>query len=156
MAAEILAAVKICASTYRFIKSAVHEGEEITNMTKAISKFWDAREQVSIIEQKATNQSKIEKLFGGKSIESQALEITLQKQKAVQLEKDLKELFYWTGNGNLWQDMIRERTRLRNMRIAEAKRKAEARALMIDCSMVVVFLIMSVLIVLGITSAVVE
>jgi hypothetical protein len=94
MAAEILAAVKICASTYRFIKSAVHEGEEITNMTKAISKFWDAREQVSIIEQKATNQSKIEKLFGGKSIESQALEITLQKQKAVQLERDLKELFY--------------------------------------------------------------
>jgi competence protein ComGC len=52
--------------------------------------------------------------------------------------------------------MIRERTRLRNMRISEAKRKAETRALMIDCSMVVVFLIMSVLIVLGIANVVVD
>jgi hypothetical protein len=36
---------------------------------------------VSVLEQKATNPSKIEKLFGGKSVESQALEITLQKKK---------------------------------------------------------------------------
>ena len=81
MAAEIVAAVQICASAYRFMKTAVNEGRELGDMTRAMSKFWDAREEVSILEQKATNPSKIEKLFGGKSIESQALEITLQKRK---------------------------------------------------------------------------
>tara|TARA_R110000772_G_scaffold170291_1_gene282149 strand:+ start:789 stop:1259 length:471 start_codon:yes stop_codon:yes gene_type:complete len=156
MAAEILAAVQICASSYRLIKAAVHEGREITDLSKTISKFWDAREQVSVLEQKATNQSNIEKLFGGKSIESQALEITLQKQKAIQLEKDLKELFYWTGNGNLWQDMIRERARLRNMRIYEAKAKAEARANTIDAVIVLMFLMFSGLVVVGITSVVMK
>jgi hypothetical protein len=132
MAAEIIAAVQMCSSAYRFMKTAVNEGRELGDMTRALSKFWDAREEVSVLEQKATNPSKIEKLFGGKSVESQALEITLQKKKAQQLEKELKDLFYWTGNANLWHDMLRERTKIRNMRIAEAKAKAEARAAMID------------------------
>ena len=132
MAAEIVAAVQICASAYRFMKTAVNEGRELGDMTRALSKFWDAREEVSVLEQKATNPSKIEKLFGGKSVESQALEITLQKKKAQQLEKELKDLFYWTGNANLWHDMLRERTKIRNRRIAQAREKAQSRAAMID------------------------
>lgn len=136
MAAEIIAAVQVCASAYRFMKTAVNEGRELGDMTRALSKFWDAREEVSVLEQKATNPSKIEKLFGGKSIESQALEITLQKQKAEQLEKELKDLFYWTGNAPLWHDMLRERAKIRNMRIAEAKRKAENRATVIDLTII--------------------
>jgi hypothetical protein len=125
-------------------------------MTRAISKFWDAREEISVIEQRATNPSRIEKLFGGKSIEAQALEITLHKQKAVQLEKDLKDLFYWTGNANLWHDMLRERTKLRNMRIAEAKQKAEARAAMIDISIIGGLLLGIFTIVMVVTSVAVE
>ncbi len=114
------------------MKTAVNEGKELGDMTRALSKFWDARETVSVLEQKATNPSKIERLFGGKSVESQALEITLQKKKAQQLEKDLKDLFYWSGHANLWHDMLKERTKIRNMRIAEAREKAQSRAAMID------------------------
>ena len=132
MPAEIIAAVQICSSAYRFMKTAVNEGKELGDMTRALSKFWDARETVSVLEQKATNPSKIEKLFGGKSVESQALEITLQKKKAQQLEKELKDLFYWSGNANLWHDMLKERSKIRNLRIAEAKAKAESRAAIID------------------------
>lgn len=156
MAAEIIAAVQMCASAYRFMKTAVNEGRELSDMTRALGKFWDAREEVSVLEQKATNPSKIEKLFGGKSVESQALEITLQKQKAEQLEKELKDLFYWTGNANLWHDMLRERTKIRNMRIAQAREKAQSRAAMID--IVVIVGTFTVLFVVGmaITSVAVE
>lgn len=146
----------MCASAYRFMKTAVNEGRELSDMTRALSKFWDAREEVSVLEQKATNPSKIEKLFGGKSVESQALEITLQKQKAEQLEKELKDLFYWTGNANLWHDMLRERIKIRNMRIADARAKAQSRAAMID--IVVIVGTFTVLFVVGmaITSVAVE
>ncbi len=156
MAAEIIAAVQMCASAYRFMKTAVNEGRELSDMTRALSKFWDAREEVSVLEQKATNPSKIEKLFGGKSVESQALEITLQKRKAEQLEKELKDLFYWTGNANLWHDMLRERIKIRNMRIADARAKAQSRAAMVD--IVVIVGVFTVLFVVGmvITSVAVE
>jgi hypothetical protein len=156
MAAEIVAAVQMCASAYRFMKTAVNEGRELSDMTRALGKFWDAREEVSVLEQKATNPSKIEKLFGGKSVESQALEITLQKQKAEQLEKELKDLFYWTGNANLWHDMLRERVKIRNMRIADARAKAQSRAAMVD--IVVIVGVFTVLFAVGmvITSVAVE
>lgn len=156
MAAEIIAAVQICASAYRFMKTAVNEGRELSDMTRALGKFWDAREEVSVLEQKATNPSKIEKLFGGKSVESQALEITLQKQKAEQLEKELKDLFYWTGNANLWHDMLRERTKIRNMRIAQAREKAQSRAAMIDVVAIVGTFTVLFVIGMAITSVAVE
>jgi len=156
MAAEIVAAVQICASAYRFMKTAVNEGRELGDMTRAMSKFWDAREEVSVLEQKATNPSKIEKLFGGKSVESQALEITLQKKKAEQLEKELKDLFYWTGNANLWHDMIRGRTKIRNLRITAAKQKAQNRAAMIDIAVIGGILSLLMVTVLAITSITVE
>jgi hypothetical protein len=156
MAAEIVAAVQICASAYRFMKTAVNEGRELGDMTRAMSKFWDAREEVSVLEQKATNPSKIEKLFGGKSVETQALEITLQKKKAEQLEKELKDLFYWTGNANLWHDMIRERAKIRNLRIAAARQKAQNRATMIDLAVIFGILSFSVVVILAITSVAVE
>ena len=156
MAAEIIAAVNVCASAYRFMKTAVNEGRELGDMTRALSKFWDAREEVSVLEQKATNPSKIQKLFGGASVESQALEITLQKQKAEQLEKELKDLFYWTGNSNLWHDMIKERSRIRNMRIAEAKQKAQSKAAMIDIAAIIGTFAVIFVIGMVITSVVVE
>ena len=156
MAAEIVAAVQICASAYRFMKTAVNEGRELGDMTRAMSKFWDAREEVSVLEQKATNPSKIEKLFGGKSVETQALEITLQKKKAEQLEKELKDLFYWTGNANLWHDMIRERAKIRNLRITAAKQKAQNRAAMIDIAVIGGVLSLLMVTVLAITSVAVE
>ena len=156
MAAEIVAAVQVCASAYRFMKTAVNEGRELGDMTRAMSKFWDAREEVSVLEQKATNPSKIEKLFGGKSIESQALEITLQKKKAEQLEKELKDLFYWTGNANLWHDMIRERAKIRNLRITAARQKAQNRATMIDLAVIFGILGFAMVVILAITSVAVE
>ena len=105
MPAEIIAAVAAANQAFNFIKKAVHKGKEVQDLTKAISKFWDAREQVSVLE-----------------------------QKAQQLEKELKDIFYWTGNANLWHDMLRERSRIRNLRIAEAKKAAETRAAIIDIS----------------------
>ena len=156
MAAEIVAAVQVCASAYRFMKTAVNEGRELGDMTRAMSKFWDAREEVSVLEQKATNPSKIEKLFGGKSVETQALEITLQKKKAEQLEKELKDLFYWTGNANLWHDMIRERAKIRNLRIAAARQKAQNRATMIDLAVIFGILGFAMVVILAITSVAVE
>ena len=152
MPAEIFAAVSACSTAYRFMKKAVSEGKELQDMTRAIGAFWDAREEISVIEQQATNPSKIAKLFGGSSVEAQALEVTLQKNKALQLEKDLKDLFFWSGNAHLWNEMVRERAKIRNLRIAAAKQKAQTRAAMIDLSMVVLTLGVCAMIILGAAS----
>jgi hypothetical protein len=156
MAAEIIAAVNVCASAYRFMKTAVQEGKDLNDMGRAIGKFFDAREEISVLEQQATNSGAIQKLFGGKSIEAQALEITLQKDKAIRLEKDLKDLFLYSGRSDLWEDTIRERARLRNLRIAEAKQKAQSRAAMIDIAAIIGTFAVIFIVVMAITSVAVE
>jgi len=156
MAAEIIAAVNVCASAYRFMKTAVNEGKDLNDMGRAIGKFFDAREEVSVLEQQATNSSAIQRLFGGKSIESTALQITLEKNRAIQLERDLKDLFLWSGRGDLWEDTIRERARLRNLRIAEAKQKAQSRAAMIDIAAIIGTFAVIFIVVMAITSVAVE
>ena len=156
MAAEIVAAVQVCASAYRFMKTAVNEGRDLGDMGRAIGKFFDAREEISVLEQKATNSGAIQKLFGGKSIEAQALEITLQKNRAMQLEKDLKDLFLWSGRGDLWENTIRERARLRNMRIAEAKARAQSKAAMLDILAIIGTIATVFIVAMAITSVAVE
>ena len=156
MAAEIIAAVNVCASAYRFMKTAVHEGKDLNDMGRAIGKFFDAREEISVLEQKATNSGAIQKLFGGKSIEATALQITLEKDRAIRLEKDLKDLFLYSGRGDLWEDTIREIARLRNLRIAEAKQKAQSRAAMIDIAAIIGTFAVIFVIGMIITSVVVE
>jgi hypothetical protein len=155
MAAEIIAAVSAANQAFNFIKKAVHKGQEIQDLSRAIGAFWDAREEVSVLEQKATNPSKIQKLFGGKSVEAQALEVTLQKQRAENLERELKDIFLWTGNGHLWTEMIRERSRIRNARIAAAKQAAQTKAAMIDLTIIGGTIIAIFIIVMGATSIIV-
>ena len=152
MAAEIVAAVAAANQAFNFIKKAVHKGQELQDLSKAIGAFWDAREEVSILEQKATNPSKIQKLFGGQSIEAQALEVTLQKQRAEDLERELKDIFLWTGNGHLWTEMIRERSRIRNARIAAAREAARTKAAMIDLAIIGGTIVAIFVIVMGATS----
>jgi hypothetical protein len=152
MAAEIIAAVSAANQAFNFIKKAVHKGQEIQDLNRAIGAFWDAREEVSVLEQKATNPSKIQKLFGGKSVESQALEVTLQKQRAENLERELKDIFLWTGNGHLWTEMIRERSRIRNARIAAARDAAQTKAAMIDLAIIGGTIVAIFVIVMGATS----
>ena len=152
MPAEVIAAVNVCASAYRILKTAVQEGADLNDMSRKIGEFFDAREQVSVLEQKATNTSKIQKLFGGKSIEATALQITLEKDRAIRLEKDLKDLFLYSGRGDLWEDTIRERARLRNLAIAEAKSKAQSKAAIIDIVIIGGILVFIMIIVLGLTT----
>jgi len=65
-------------------------------------------------------------------------------------------LFLWSGRGDLWEDTIRERARLRNLRIAEAKQKAQSRAAMIDIAAIIGTFAVIFIVVMAITSVTVE
>lgn len=126
---EAIAVVAAANSAYNTLKSAISNGREIADLAPVLGRFWDAKENLSAMEQKTKHPNLIEKTFGAKSVEAQALHITLHKNKIATLETELKELFIYTGNGNLWEDMMRERRHIRNRRAKEAREKAMTRRL---------------------------
>ena len=129
---EIAAAVSMATSAYNGIKRAIEMGREAQDVAQAFGKFFDAKESIAEASVKHKEGSKVKKLFSGTSVEAQALEITAAKHKTMQLEKELREFLLYSGQSQFYEDMMLERRRIREARIAEARRQAAKQALIID------------------------
>jgi len=151
---EIAAALSMAGSAYNMIKNAVEKGQEVQDLYGVFSKFFDAKEQVAEAAIANSNPSLTSKLFSGKSVEAQALEVTAARHKMMQLEKELREFLIYTGQQQFYEDMMKERRVIRQQRIALAKKKAEQKALMIDLAIGGAAIILAVFVIAGLVVAV--
>jgi hypothetical protein len=129
---EIITAVSIATSAFNAITQAINTGREAQDMVQVFSKFFDAKESIFAASAQHSEGSKIKKLFSGRSVEAQALEITAAKHKTLQLEKELREFLIYTGQGAFYDDMMMERRRIREERIKEVRRIASRNAFIFD------------------------
>ena len=134
---EIATAVSLATTAFRGVKKMVEAGKEAEDMYGYFMKFFEATESVSEADVMNQNAPKMSKLFAGKSVEAQALEIAMARSRMEKMEKELKDLMLWTGNDALYFDMMRERRNIRNARLAAARRKAQNKQLLIDGSMII-------------------
>ena len=108
------------------IKKAIALGKDINGLIGEFSKFFKGADAVH----KAATQEKIKGI--GKSdaeLGQQALEYAMHSNQLREDERALKDMIYWElGKPQIWDDMIRERTRLMKERNAAEKAAAEAAA----------------------------
>ena len=121
---EVGLAISIATSAFNGIKTAMETGKDIEDCASYFAKFFDAKDQISEAVVQSENAPLASKMFAGSSVEAQALQITAAKHRAEQLEKELREFLIYTGQGAFYQDMMRERRRIRNARFREAHRRA--------------------------------
>lgn len=151
---EVMAAVSIANSAFTALKAGIAKGHELRDMASSLAKFWDANEK--ILEAKIENEtaSVLTRAVKGKSIEAEAMEITIAKHKAAQMEKELREFLIYSGQGEFYRDMLRERTRLKNERLRLARARAQQRKDMIDISLLVGTVIIGSMALLAAVSAI--
>jgi len=129
---EVGLAISIATSAFNGIKKAMEAGKDIEDCASYFGKFFDAKDQISEAVVQSENAPLASKMFAGSSVEAQALQITAAKHKAEQLEKELREFLIYTGQGAFYQDMLRERRKIRNARFREAQRRAANKKFLID------------------------
>ena len=129
---EIATAVSLASSAYGAIKKAMETGQEVEDMIGYFGKFFDAKEQLSEANMKASTSSFVGKLFNSGSVESQALEVTAARHKIMAIEKELREFLIYTGQIEFYEDMMKERRAIRLARAEAAKAAAERKAFWID------------------------
>jgi hypothetical protein len=149
---EIAAAVSMATSAFGAIKKAMETGQEVEDMIGYFGKFFDAKDQLSEANMKATTSSFVGKLFNGSSVEAQALEVTAARHKIMAIEKELREYLIYTGQIGFYEDMMKERRAIRLARAKAAKEAAERKAMMIDIAAVVIGTIVTLAIVIGFIS----
>jgi len=149
---EIAAAVSLATSAFGALKQAMEAGKDVEDMVGYFGKFFDAKDQLSEANMKATTSSFVGKLFNGSSVEAQALEVTAARHKIMAIEKELREYLIYTGQIGFYEDMMKERRAIRLARAKAAKEAAEKKAMIIDIAAVVIGTIVTLAIVIGFIS----
>lgn len=110
-AAAAFAAAQTAVAT---IKKAQALGKDISNIIGEFGKFFDAKDVV----QKAANDLGKE----GQSDTSKALEIVMHAKELRQSEEELKHLLiYGFGQSGLWEQLLLERSKIRQAKEREAR-----------------------------------
>jgi hypothetical protein len=102
-------AFSVAQSSVNNIKKAMALGKDIHSLTGEFIKFFNSSDTVhsASVKLKAKNVGKSDSELG-----AVALELAMNSKRLRDAEKELKELLIYSGNGDVWEDMLRERTRL--------------------------------------------
>ena len=120
--AEIAMLIGGATKAFNMCKAAVSAGRDLEDMGAYFAKFFDAKTE---IEEAAIHNEKGSKLLRGKSVEAEAMEIMLARKKYADMEKQLRELCMYTVGAEFYQEMLRERSRIRQQRLTLARKQAE-------------------------------
>jgi len=108
-------AFAIAQGAVKGIKAAVQLGKDVTGLYKEFSEFYQAADQVHV----ASTKMRIAAI--GKTdaqINSEALQIAMASKALRDHEKELKDILFWSGNADVWNEMMAERTRMSKERRA--------------------------------------
>jgi hypothetical protein len=112
-------------SAVGYIKQAVALGKDVNSLVGQFSKFFDSADAIH----KERSKTKIKAQQLGKTdaeLGKEALQIAMHSDALRQYERDLKDMIVWQlGKPQIWEDMIRERTRLVKERAAAERVEAE-------------------------------
>jgi hypothetical protein len=112
-----------------YIKKAIALGKDINSLYGQFAKFFENSDKIHSANVTAQTSKKI--LTDGQ-IRAMSIQIAMQSKALRDAEKDLKEMLIYSGNKDVWDQMMAERVRMYNERakleadIKNAKIKAQA------------------------------
>jgi len=112
-------------SAVSHIKQAIALGKDIHSLVGQLGKFFESADTVHI----ASTKAKVAILSKSNAeLSRQALEFAMHSNKLREDERALKDMIYWElGKPQIWDDMIKERTRLFKEKQAAERAVEEAK-----------------------------
>jgi len=98
------------------IKKGFAIGRDIESMVSDLSRWMGALSDLDQMEKEAKNPPMFKKLFGGKSVEQEALEAFAAKRKAAAQRDELKQWIGLTMGKSAWDDLVRMEGQIRKRR----------------------------------------
>ena len=115
-----ISAFTIATTAFNTIKKAVEVGREVEDVAGYIGKFFNAKADIVKAEEKAKNPPIFRKLLTAGSVEEEALQIVVQRQKLGEMERELRSMIIMRYGQETYLEMMRLRER-----VATERRRAE-------------------------------
>lgn len=146
------AAFAVAQASVKTVKEAIKLGRDIYEVSGDLTKFFTSQSQINQEirkvdgrKQELLKQDKKEDYY---ALTAQALDAAIKAKKIKQDEAEIKTLLIWSGHGDVYHDMVRERMRLEKEqtlrenrelfeRAIKAKKKQEQKELQADIAILV-------------------
>ena len=129
---EVTVAIAAASRAVSLIKKGLALGKDTQELSSQFAQFFDAKDKIDKAKADSEHTPLGKKVFDSKSVEAHALEVALAEHKARELEKQLRELFVYSGQGDVYKSMMRARQKERQRRLQAARRQAEQKKFMLD------------------------
>jgi len=127
-----MTAVATASAAFKVIKKGFEVGRDIEQMAGDLSRWMGAMSDLSEAERLAKNPPIFKKLFAGKSIEQEAIEVFAAKKKAEQMREELRQYISWTMGQSAWDQLIRMEGQIRKQRQETLYNQAQRRQKFIE------------------------
>lgn len=122
-----VSAMAIAGSAFNALKKGVSIGRDIESMGRDISRWMSAVSDVDRAHHEAKNPPLFKKLFTGKSVEQEAMELFTQKKQLENQRDELRKLISSMCGPQAWQELIKMERDIRTQRQDTMYAQREAR-----------------------------
>jgi hypothetical protein len=120
-----------------YIKKAIALGKDVNSLYGQFAKFFENSDKVHEANVKAQGASSI--LTDGQ-IRAMSIQIAMSSKALRDAEKELKEMLIWSGNKDVWDEMMAERVRMykerARLQAAAKNARIQAQADLIDRALI--------------------
>jgi hypothetical protein len=98
----------VATTAIKGVKTGLKLAKDVSSVAQELDKFFKAKDVIENEAKKEEEQAKKRK-----SVNQQAMVNVLNRKKLREAEQQLKQSLYWSGQADLYNELIRERARLR-------------------------------------------
>lgn len=133
---EVTVAIAAASRAVTIIKKGLALGKDTQELSSQFAQFFDAKDRIDKAKADSDHAPIGKKVFAAQSVEAYALEVALAEHKAKELEKQLRELFVYSGQADVYKSMMRARQKERQRRLVVARKIAERRKFLLDLTLI--------------------
>lgn len=122
-----ISAMAIAGSAYSAIRKSISVGREIESMASDLSRWMSAVSDIDRAHHEAKNPPIFKKLFSGKSVEQEAMELFTQKKQLENQRDELRKLISSMCGPAAWQELVKMERDIRQQRKETLYKQREAR-----------------------------
>jgi hypothetical protein len=131
-------------SAFKILKKGFAIGKDIESMAGDLSRWMGALSDLDQAEKEAKNPPIFKKMFAGKSVEQEAIEIFAAKKKAQAQRDELKQYLQYTVGSRAWDELIKMEGQIRKQRQETLYRQRERRQKFIEWVVIIMSVITGV------------
>jgi len=145
----ILTALATASAALTAVKTLVNAGRDIEDCVGQLGKWFSAVSDIQQAEQEAVNPPLFRKLLHSGSVEEEALQATVARQKLQEQERELRELITYRYGLDVYRQMLRMRREIKEKRQNLIYKQRKRRRALLDAVLITILIAMTIAILSG-------